>query len=154
MSSAALFLSTSRKAGTVRITSTKCRCCLHFGQYTHASPLMSSPLVEQAVVAGDGRKYLTALITLSIEGGISFAKKIGRTADTYEDLLAMEDLRAEIEKHVLKINEKFSRVEQIKKFIILPRPLSIEEGELTALNKIKRYVVIEKYAAEVDRLYA
>ena len=116
--------------------------------------LMGCPLVEYAVVVGEGRKYLTALLTLSLDGGIAFAKRIGLAANTYEDLLARKELRAEIEKYVQKINEKYSRVEQIKKFAILSEPLSIENGELTMINKIKRYVIIEKHVAEIDKMYS
>lgn len=116
--------------------------------------LMSIPLVEHAVVVGDGRKYLTALLTLNLDEGIAFARKQGRVADTYRSLLAIQELRNEIERQVNEINATFSRVEQIKKFAILSRPLSIEAGDLTSLNKIKRYAVIEKYAAEIENLYS
>jgi long-chain acyl-CoA synthetase len=116
--------------------------------------LMSSPLVEHAVVAGDGRKYLTALLTLNLEQGVRFALNRGVEIKTYQDLVGLAGLKEEIEKHVNQINEKYSRVEQIKKFRILPEPLSVESGELTSLNKIKRYKVMEKYAKEVDEMYS
>ena len=63
-------------------------------------------------------------------------------------------MREAIEKHVAQINEKYSRVEQIKKFTILPEPLSIEGGELTSLGKIKRFAVMKKYEKEIGALYS
>jgi long-chain acyl-CoA synthetase len=115
--------------------------------------LMSVPLVEHAVVAGDGKKYLTALITLSFEDGQNFAKKKGLEVRDYKSLITMDGLKEELERHIAAVNEKYSRVEQIKKFTILPAPLSIEGGELTSLNKIKRFAVIQKYVKEIDEMY-
>ena len=63
-------------------------------------------------------------------------------------------MKASIEEHVEKINEKFARVEQVKKIDILPRDLSQEGGELTPSMKVKRNVVAEKYADDVEALYA
>ena len=62
-------------------------------------------------------------------------------------------LKAEIEAHVDEINEKFARVEQVKKIAILPRDLSQEGGELTPTMKVKRNVVHEKFADVIDSLY-
>ena len=116
--------------------------------------LMSSPLVEHAVVAGDGKNYITALVTLNLEEGIAFARQKGIEVADYQSLLAVHGLREAIEKHVAQINEKYSRVEQIKKFMILPEPLTVEGGELTSLNKIKRFAVIKKYEKEIDAMYS
>jgi long-chain acyl-CoA synthetase len=116
--------------------------------------LMISPLVEHAVVAGDGKNYITALFTLNLEEGIAFARKQGFEIADYQSLLSVPGLRKELEKHVAQINEKYSRVEQVKKFTILPEPLTVEGGELTSLNKIKRFAVIKKYEKEIDTMYS
>jgi long-chain acyl-CoA synthetase len=63
-------------------------------------------------------------------------------------------MRALIQEHIDAVNEKFARVEQVKKFAILPHDLSQETGELTPTMKVKRNVVADKYANEVDALYA
>ena len=63
-------------------------------------------------------------------------------------------MRALIQAHIDQINEKFARVEQVKKFEILPDDLSQESGELTPTLKVKRNVVAEKYEKDVDALYA
>ena len=115
--------------------------------------LMSSPLIEHAVVAGDGKKYLTALMTLNLEEGINYAGKKGIAVKTYSELFAVDGLQVEIQRHVNDINNKFSRVEQIKKFKILPQPLSADCGELTSLLKIKRYKVLQNYNKEVEQMY-
>lgn len=115
--------------------------------------LMSSPLIEHAVVVGDGRKYLASLLTLNFEEGQNWAKKKGLDVKDYESLMVVDELRIEIEKHINDVNQKYSRVEQIKKFTILPEPLSIESGELTSLSKIKRFVVTKKYSHKIDEMY-
>ena len=96
------------------------------------------PLVSQCVVIGDRRPYLVALITLDPE-----------EAEKFEG-----DKRDAIQAHVDDVNEKFARVEQVKKFEILPQDLSQEGGELTPTLKVKRNVVAEKYEGQIEKLYA
>jgi len=115
--------------------------------------LMNSPLVDHAVVVGEGKKYLTALLTLSMEGGSAYADAKGKSVQTYEDLLKLNGINDEIDKHVKQVNEKFSRVEQIKKFSILPKPLTEESGELTSLQKLKRFKVIMNNPQLIERMY-
>ena len=111
------------------------------------------PLVSQCVVVGDRRPYLVALVTLDPEELVKFAQEHGLPEDP-EQLASNPEIRAAVQKHVDKINEKFARVEQVKKIEILPRDLSQEGGELTPTMKVKRAVVAEKYEPEIDRLYA
>jgi long-chain acyl-CoA synthetase len=111
------------------------------------------PLVSQCVVIGDRRPYLVALITLDPEEAAKYASEHGLPADPAA-MAANADVRASISDHIEEINKKFARVEQVKKFEILPRDLSQEGGELTPTMKVKRNVVADKYAAEVDALYA
>jgi long-chain acyl-CoA synthetase len=111
------------------------------------------PLVSQCVVVGDRRPYLVALITLDPEEAAKFAQENDLPEDP-EQLASNAEVRAAIEEHVGKINEKFARVEQVKKIAILPRDLSQEGGELTPTMKVKRAVVADKYSGEVEALYA
>ncbi|MFI5123609.1 MAG: AMP-dependent synthetase/ligase, partial [Vicinamibacteria bacterium] len=111
------------------------------------------PLVSQCVVIGDRRPYLVALVTLDPETSAAYAKEEGLSSDLAE-LAKSEKVRASIQAHLLdQVNEKFARVEQVKKFEILPQDLSQEGGELTPTMKVKRNVVADKYSGEVEKLY-
>jgi long-chain acyl-CoA synthetase len=107
--------------------------------------------ISQAVVLGDRRPYLVALITLDPEELPAFAEQHGLKP---EEAPESDEMRAEIQKAVDEVNSEVGRVEQIKKFKILPHDLSQATGELTPTLKVKRNVVAEKYADEVDKLYA
>jgi long-chain acyl-CoA synthetase len=98
------------------------------------------PLVSQCVMVGDRRPYLTALVTLDPEEAPD-----GAAADP--------EVRAELERHMDEVNQRYAKVEQVKKLAILPHDLSQETGELTPTMKVKRNVVIEKHADEIERLY-
>ena len=110
-------------------------------------------LVSQCVVVGDRRPYLVALVTLDPEEAVAYAKEHNLAEDPTE-LAANPEIRKVIEAHVEEINQKFARVEQVKKVAILPRDLSQENGELTPTLKVKRAVVTEKNTAEIEQLYA
>ena len=99
--------------------------------------IASSPIVSQAVVYGDDRPYLVALITLDEE-------KLDGDRDGARD---------EVQKAVDAANEDLAKIEQVKKFTILDRELSQDEGELTPTLKIKRQKVYENFSDEIDQLY-
>lgn len=111
------------------------------------------PLVSQCVVVGDRKPYLVALVTLDPEDAVAYAKEHGLPEDP-EKLAANLDVLKAIEDHVATINQKFARVEQVKKVAILPRDLSQETGELTPTLKVKRAVVADKHQDEIEKLYA
>lgn len=111
------------------------------------------PLVSQCVVVGDRRPYLVGLVTLEPEEAAAYAKEHGLPEDPAQ-LAANGRVREEIEGHLAKVNEKFARVEQVKKVAILPRDLTQEAGELTPTLKVKRAVVTEKHEPEIEKLYA
>ena len=111
------------------------------------------PLVSQCVVVGDRQPYLVALVTLDPEEAVAYAKEHGLPEDP-EQLSSNPEIRKAIEGHVDAINEKFARVEQVKKIAILPSDLSQEGGELTPTMKVKRAVVAQKHAPEIEKLYA
>jgi len=115
--------------------------------------IKQSPYVSQCVVIGDRRPYLVALITLDPEECAKLAEERGWPADPAE-LARHEGMRQLLQEHLDEVNEKFARVEQVKKFEILPHDLSQEGGELTPTLKVKRNVVTQKYEKEVDELYA
>jgi long-chain acyl-CoA synthetase len=107
--------------------------------------------ISQAVVVGDRRPYLVALVTLDPDEAPAFAEQHGLEV---EQLPESEQMRAEVQKAVDAVNAKVGPVEQIKRFEILPADLSQEGGELTPTLKVKRNVVNEKYAEAIEELYA
>ena len=111
------------------------------------------PLVSQCVVVGDRRPYLVALVTLDPEEAVAYAKEHSLPEDPAR-LAENADVRAAIEAHLAKVNEKFARVEQVKKIAILSHDLSQENGELTPTLKVKRAVVADKHQDEIEQLYA
>ncbi|HWO15341.1 MAG TPA: long-chain fatty acid--CoA ligase [Solirubrobacterales bacterium] len=111
------------------------------------------PLVSQCVVVGDRRPYLVALVTLDPEELAAYAKEHG-LPENPEELAKNPEIKKAVEGHVETINEKFARVEQVKKIAILPRDLSQESGELTPTLKVKRAVVAQKHEGEIEALYA
>ena len=115
--------------------------------------IKQSPYVSQCVVIGDRRPYLVALITLDMEECEKLCKEKGWSTEL-EQLRRDEGMRALIQQHLDKVNEKFARVEQVKKFEILPHDLSQETGELTPTMKVKRNVVADKFEKDVEALYA
>jgi long-chain acyl-CoA synthetase len=104
-------------------------------------------------VIGDRRPYLVALVTLDPDEASAYAKQHG-LADDLEAIASDEGVRKAIADHIERINEKFARVEQLKKFEILPHDLSQEGGELTPTLKVKRNVVAEKYESQIEALYS
>jgi long-chain acyl-CoA synthetase len=111
------------------------------------------PLVSQCVVVGDRKPYLVALVTLDPEEAVAYAREHGLPEDPAE-LAANGEVRAAIEEHLEKVNEKFARVEQVKKIAILPQDLTQEAGELTPTLKVKRAAVVSKHEDEIEKLYA
>jgi long-chain acyl-CoA synthetase len=112
--------------------------------------LRNHPLVSEAVVVGDRRRFLSALISLDAEAAAHFQKERNLLGPPEQS----EEIRAEIQGTVDAVNSEMSRVEQIKRFTILPRELSIAEGELTPTLKVKRNVVTAHFEAEIEAMYA
>lgn len=116
--------------------------------------LMNHPLIELAMVHGDRRNYLTALLSLSPDTLKRWAEANGCPDLEHERLIAREDLKEDIQKHVDAVNKHLARYETIKKFAVVPKPLQVETGELTPTMKVKRGVVEQKYKELLDQLYA
>jgi long-chain acyl-CoA synthetase len=114
--------------------------------------LKQSPWISQAMVHGDKRPYLVALLTLNTEAIERFAAETGRANDVAK-LVADADVRARVEGEIAAMNRKLAQFEAIKKFHILPNDFSIEGGELTPTLKIKRKLVSERHKATLDGLY-
>ncbi len=114
----------------------------------------ASPLIGQAVTIGDGRKYNVALLVLDPDNAAAYAKQHGLADASAAALAGHADVHALIEQAVEAANARMARVEQIKKFVILPTDWVPGGDELTPTSKLKRKPIAEKYAAEIESLYA
>ena len=112
------------------------------------------PYAGQLIVEGEGRSFVTALVTLDPEAIAGWADEKGMDARPYAQLVASPQVRQLIQGYVDELNSKLNRWETIKKFIILDRDLSVDEGDLTPSMKLKRRVVADKFRKELDSLYA
>ena len=132
--------------------------------------MKSIPLVSQCYLVGDGRKFCSALITLDM--GIILRDKLNIDPNSIpkdpikqnemivdkgsalSDFTDSEEVFNEIKEKIDEMNLKFSSPEQIKKFTILPRDFSIDDGELTPTLKIRRKIINDNWAAEIDNMYS
>jgi len=114
--------------------------------------LMNHLLISEAVVVGEGRRYLVALVTLDAEWLAAWSREHDKPGDL-EALASTPDLRAEVQAAVDHVNAKRSRAEAIRKFRVLPHALTIENGELTATMKVRRSTVYEHHADVIAELY-
>jgi long-chain acyl-CoA synthetase len=115
--------------------------------------LKQSQYISQAVVYGDRRPYLTAVVTLDPEEIAAYAKEHGLGTTDVTELAKREEVKALVQGVLDGVNSKVARVEQVKKFTILPHDLTQETGELTPTMKVKRNIVYEKYANTFDAMY-
>ena len=115
--------------------------------------LTNHPLISEAVVAGEGRRYLVALVTLDPEELTNWARQHHKLVGL-EELSGEPDLRLEIQAIIDHVNAKRSRAESIRRFRILARVLTTEDGELTPTMKVRRNVVYERHADVITELYA
>jgi len=115
--------------------------------------LKASIFINDAVVIGDKRKYLVALLVLDEDNITQWAAEQQLSYTTYSDLATHEDVYKLIEKDVESANKQLARVETIKKFAILPKRLYYEDGEVTATLKVKRSSISKKYQDLIDSLY-
>ena len=111
------------------------------------------PLIGQAIAIGDGRPYNVALITLDPDVAPGFAQQHGIDDTSFENLAGEQAVINEVQKGVDAGNEQLARVEQIKKFKLLPVDWEPGGDELTPTMKLKRKPIAEKYKAEIDALY-
>ena len=119
------------------------------------SAIKSCDLVAEAVLVGDRRNYLTALVTIDPEGLARWAKSKGLDAAALAARAHTDEgVRAEIQRHVDEVNSHLARVETVKRFAVLPRPFTQEDGELTPTLKVKRARVYANWAQEIEAMYA
>ena len=132
--------------------------------------MKSISIISQCFLVGDGRKFCSALFTL--DAGAIIRDKLGVDANevpkdpfeqmakmkelghTFDDFTGSDEVRAEVQTQVDVLNAQFSSPQQVKKFSILPRDLTIDDGELTPTLKIRRKQISENWSAEIEAMYA
>jgi len=115
--------------------------------------LKFSPYITDAVVIGDKRAYLTVIIMIDQENVEKFAQDADIPFSNYASLTRAPEVQELIQKEIDRVNQKFARVEQIKKFFLLDTQLTAEDEELTPTMKLKRKLVEKKYAAQIEAMY-
>ncbi|MFB4264897.1 AMP-dependent synthetase/ligase [Nonomuraea sp. GTA35] len=116
--------------------------------------LKASPYVKEAVVIGDQRPYLVALIGIELDTVGEWARRRGLPYTTYRDLSGKPQVRELVQGIVNGVNERFAYVEQVKRFAFLPKELDHEDGELTATQKVKRSAIAKLFEDLVEGMYA
>ncbi len=112
------------------------------------------PGISQTAVIGDRRKYLVALLTLDELAVPEMCDKLGIRVDSPQALAAHEAFQAHVQRGVDELNETLARYETVKRFELLPQDWTIESGEMTPTMKVKRRVVIDKFADMIEGIYA
>jgi long-chain acyl-CoA synthetase len=116
--------------------------------------LKASPYIREAVVIGDQRPYLVALVGVEEDTVGSWARQRHIPYTTYEDLSQRAEVVDLVRQVLEQVNERFARVEQVRKFRMLTNPLDHESGELTATQKVRRAAMAQRYAELVEDMYA
>ena len=116
--------------------------------------LKTSPYVKEAMVIGDRRKFLSALIGIELDTVGDWALRGNIPYTTYRDLSEKPEVLELIQGVVNETNEKFARVESIREFRMIPKELDHEDGELTATQKIKRSAMEDAFGHLIEEIYA
>jgi long-chain acyl-CoA synthetase len=145
-------------AGYLRITDRKKDIIVTAGGKNVApqnieNELKTFPIISQAMVYGDRRKYLVALITVNEDAGRKLCEEAHVQVSDYRDLVQREPVRLAVEAAVQTVNARLPSYETIKRYVLLPREFSQESGELTPTLKVKRKLVTNTYQRELDALY-
>jgi long-chain acyl-CoA synthetase len=115
--------------------------------------LKFSPYITDAVVIGDKRPYLVAIVMIDQDNVEKFAQDREIPFSNYASLTRAPEVQELIQIELDRVNAKFARVEQIKKFFLLDKQLSAEDEELTPTMKLKRKLVEKKYAPQIEAMY-
>jgi long-chain acyl-CoA synthetase len=115
--------------------------------------LKVSPFIKEAMVIGDGRKFLSALLAIEFDTVGDWATRRGIPYTTYRDLSEKPQVIELMQKVVDETNKKFARVENIRKFRMIPKELDHEDGELTATQKLKRAAMSDMFGELIEDMY-
>ena len=138
------------RAKDLAVTSTGVR----FSPQYIENKLKFSPFVAEAVIIGDGRPYLTAMVCIRYPVVGKWAEKRRITFTTYTDLAARPEVYALLRREVEAVNTSLPEGQRIRKFVLLYKELDADDGELTRTRKVRRGVIAEKYGSIIDALYS
>jgi long-chain acyl-CoA synthetase len=111
------------------------------------------PYLSQVIIHGDKRNFVTALVTLDEEALMKWARDKGLSGKSYDELVKSKDVHELLAPYFDEVNKSLAKYETVKQFSIIPKDLTVDEGELTPSLKVKRKVVEKKYAAMLDKMY-
>ena len=117
------------------------------------SKLVVDRYIDQLVIIADQRKFVSALIVPVYPAVKDYAARHNISYSSIEDLLRHPRIQELFKARIDTIQQQFAHYEQVKRFLLLPRPFSMERGELTNTLKIRRDVVAKHYEAEIERMY-
>lgn len=115
--------------------------------------LKDSPFIREAILLGDGRNFLAALIQIDLETTGKWAQGQNIQYTTYRTLAVNDKVRDLIAEEVKRVNDRFARVENVRKFLILTKELDHDDGELTATMKVRRRIIEDKFRSEIETIY-
>jgi len=115
--------------------------------------LKDSPYIREAIVVGEARKFVGALIQIDIDTVGRWAREKGLAYTTYKSLTLLPEVRALVDGVVKEVNARFARVENIRRFVLLEKELDHDDGELTATQKVRRGIINTKFAKELVEIY-
>ena len=115
--------------------------------------LKDSPFIREAIVVGEGKKFLGGLIQIDFDSVGRWAGERDLQYTTFKSLTQMVEVRDLIQGVVDVVNSKFARVENIRKFVLLEKELDHDDGELTATQKVRRGTINKKFARELEQIY-
>ena len=147
------------EAGSLKITDRKKEIIITAGGKNIApseieNRLKFSPYINEAIVLGEGRKYLSALIQIEYENVAKWAQERGIAYTTFKSLAQSPEVYELIHKEVQEANKEFAQVETIKKIKLLEKELDHDDEELTATLKVRRKAINKKFGDLIDALYS
>ena len=145
--------------GSIRITDRKKDLIITSGGKNITPSLIENRMkdsiyIREAVLIGERRNYLTALIQVDYETVGKWAQEKGLAYTTFKSLSSLPEVRDLIETEIEKVNREFSRVENVRRFDLLTKELDHDDGEVTATMKVRRAVVESKFKDQIDAMYA
>jgi len=115
--------------------------------------LKDSIYIAEAIVVGEGRNFLGALLQIDYDTVGKWAQAQGLAYTTFSHLSSLEPIRDLISKEVERVNDAFARVENIRKFVLLKKQLDHDDGEMTATQKVRRNIIETKFKTEMSEIY-
>jgi len=115
--------------------------------------MKDSPFVREAIVVGEGKKFLGGLIQIDFDSVGRWAAERDLQYTTFKSLTQMDEVKELIQGVIDEVNSKFARVENVRKFVLLEKELDHDDGELTATQKVRRGLINKKFARELEIIY-